>query len=161
MDKEKIARLVDTIFDAKKQKQFLNVIETLPIVDVSFSLEQTLEVGSEKEIQIKLNRVSKYPHKGIYAPRFPKRKDETWWLILGNPHTGELLALRKISFQKNLTTQLMFDVPDEEGDYHYYLYLMCDSYLGLDQQYDIKFKAIPKDENVDEEIDIDDLDEDF
>jgi len=124
-------------------------VDILPIINVSYTLGD-LNPGQETEIKIRLTRASKMPKSGVYAPKFPKRKDETWWLILGNAHTRELLALRKTSSQISITTQLIFDVPETKGDYHYYLYLMCDSYIGLDQQYDIKFK-VTKDKEIDEE----------
>ena len=34
---------------------------------------------------------------GVHAPRFPKRKDEGWWVVLGDPAAGELVALRYAS----------------------------------------------------------------
>ena len=36
------------------------------------------------------------------------------------------------------------------GDYSLVLYLMCDSYLGCDQEYSIQVTALPNDEEMDE-----------
>jgi hypothetical protein len=33
-------------------------------------------------------------------------KDEGWWLVLGNPKTSELHALKRTSFVTSLTTKL-------------------------------------------------------
>jgi len=38
-----------------------------------------------------------------------------------------------------MTTSLTFNAPTLAGDYTYYIYLMSDSYMGLDQQYKISF----------------------
>jgi len=58
----------------------------------------------------------------------------------------------------------VFDVPEEEGDHHYYLYLMCDSYIGLDQQYDIQFTVKQSEgepaEKTNKNAEVDDEEED-
>lgn len=136
-----------------------HVLDELPVVDIKFDLEKEYKCGSEVELTINLNRVSKYPKKGIHATKFPKRKEEGWWLILGNAHDGELLGLRRVNFTLKTTTKLTFDVPEDEGDYHYYLYFMSDSYIGLDQQYDVRFAAsdsAPEQTKSDKEEDEDD-----
>jgi hypothetical protein len=49
----------------------------------------------------------RYPDSGAYVPQFPKRKEEGWWLILGDPHTGELIALRRVNGKGKSDTQLV------------------------------------------------------
>lgn len=73
----------------------------------------------------------------MHAPRFPKVKDEGWWLIVGEVDSGELVALKRIGFFRRLqTVNLSLYMPEEAGRHIYTLYLMSDCYLGLDQQYD-------------------------
>jgi pre-mRNA-splicing helicase BRR2 len=61
--------------------------------------------------------------------------DETWWLVVGDATTGELIALRRVVIGARTTTSsLAFEAPEEEGEYDYWVYLMCGSYLGIDQQ---------------------------
>ena len=73
-----------------------------------------------------------------YTPRFPKAKDEGWWIILGEVDTGELLALKRVGFIKNKTTvSLAISPPESLARKIYTLYLISDAYLGLDQQYDM------------------------
>ena len=94
--------------------------------------------------------------------RFPKPKDEGWFLLLGDLETQDLLALKRIpslkshgssSHQLTFTTPLT-DIPEIMG--HQVgsltggyskrviltLYVISDAYLGLDQQYDIKLEVI-------------------
>lgn len=66
----------------------------------------------------------------------------SWWLILGNGNS-ELLALRRVQFRSKTVTKLTFEVPEEEGsDVEYWLYLMCDSYIGLDQQIPVRVVSL-------------------
>jgi len=70
-----------------------------------------------------------------YTPRFPKPKDEGWWLVLGNVDSGELLALKRLPFFRSRTkTSLAFSAPDNSCHQICSLYLISDCYLGLDQQ---------------------------
>ena len=76
----------------------------------------------------------------MYAPRFPKAKDEGWWLVLGEVDSKELLALKRLGFIRGRTrTSLAFRSPEESCWAIYSLYLVSDCYLGLDQQVELCF----------------------
>lgn len=64
-------------------------------------------------------------------------KEEGWWLVLGDAHTHELLALKRISFADHTIARLTFPVINGAGREMegVTLFFMSDSYLGLDQQY--------------------------
>jgi hypothetical protein len=100
-----------------------------------------------------------------YAPVFPKPKDEGYWLVLAAD--DELYALKRVSLAgtsfsrrpgggdtkgngagsrgggglPRTSTQLMFSAPEEPGSYTLTLFLMSDSYLGLDQQYTMQINV--------------------
>ncbi|KAG4381969.1 hypothetical protein AAZX31_15G237500 [Glycine max] len=71
----------------------------------------------------------------VDAPRYPKAKEEGWWLIVGDTKTNLLLAIKRVSLQRRLKAKLEFDAPADAGRKSYSLYFMCDSYLGCDQEY--------------------------
>ena len=75
--------------------------------------------------------------------RFPKPKDEGWFLVLGSVEDRELIALKRVPMSRNLSTtqQLTFFTPEVAGRVVYTLYVMSDSYLGLDQQYEVCLEA--------------------
>lgn len=66
-----------------------------------------------------------------FTPRFPKVKDEAWWLVLGNTVTSELYALKRVSFSDHLVTHM--DLPltsmTSQGSK---LILVSDCYLGYE-----------------------------
>jgi len=78
---------------------------------------------------------------GAYAPRFPKHVEEGWWLVLGEEEADELLALKRIRFTNRTSTKLTFQASEEPGEMVLSLCLMCDSYIGLDQQYSFKIQV--------------------
>ncbi|XP_053736131.1 activating signal cointegrator 1 complex subunit 3 isoform X2 [Synchiropus splendidus] len=108
-----------------------------------------LHADQEYVLQVSLTRV----HQGqqrrkqdskAQAPRFPKVKDEGWFLILGEVDRRELLAVKRVGFVRNHTIlPVSFYTPQRPGKYIYTLYLMSDSYLGLDQQYDLHLNVTP------------------
>lgn len=79
-----------------------------------------------------------------HAPRFPKPKDEGWFLIVGDIESRDVIALKRVGFVRGSSHQsLALYTPETPGRVIYTLYLMSDSYLGLDQQYDICLEVIP------------------
>lgn len=78
------------------------------------------------------------------APRFPKPKDESWFLILGHREHKELIALKRTGSMRGTSKHhLTFRAPQEVGRVVYTLFLLSDSYLGLDQQYSICLDVQP------------------
>ncbi|XP_062952899.1 activating signal cointegrator 1 complex subunit 3 isoform X4 [Cynocephalus volans] len=102
-----------------------------------------LHADQDYVLQVSLQRVHFGFHKGkqencAVTPRFPKSKDEGWFLILGEVDKRELIALKRVGYVRNHhVASLSFYTPEIPGRYIYTLYLMSDCYLGLDQQYDI------------------------
>lgn len=90
-------------------------------------------------VKVELNRKNKLRKEGAWMPYFPKKKDEGCWLVIGHPKSGELLALRRIRFQHQITkSTLNFEMSEQiEG---LLLYLIWDCYLGLDQQQAVQMK---------------------
>lgn len=47
----------------------------------------------------------------VHAPFYPAEKVEGWWLIVGDPHSNQLLAIKRVTLTKpQLTTALEFEV---------------------------------------------------
>ena len=83
--------------------------------------------------------------------------------MLGEIESREVVALKRVSYIRGqLNAELAFYTPEKEGRCIYTLYLMSDSYLGLDQQYDICLDVIPSsiEAQVNQEIvnELEDLD---
>lgn len=75
----------------------------------------------------------------VNCPRFKGFKVETWFLIIGNEN-NRLLTIKRFTMNKLLMNFILnFDAPSKPGFYKYKMYLMSDSYLGVDQEFDISF----------------------
>ncbi|KAG8388729.1 hypothetical protein BUALT_Bualt02G0155600 [Buddleja alternifolia] len=72
-----------------------------------------------------------------FVPRFPKTKDEAWWLVLANTSTSQLYALKRVCFPDVLMTNM--DIPSNINDFQgMKLVLVSDCYLGLEHEYSIE-----------------------
>jgi len=91
----------------------------------------------------------------VHAPRFPKAKEEGWWLVIGDPKANSLLCIKRFTLSLKAKLKLEFTAP-AAGEHALTLYLMCDSYLGCDQEYELKLsvgEAESDDEDDEEEDD--------
>lgn len=68
--------------------------------------------------------------------RFPKIKEEGWFVILAQEDKGDLLALKRVTVSGTSRVSMVYPAVDEDGSEveNVTLYLLSDSYLGLDQQ---------------------------
>lgn len=110
--------------------------------------------NEEYVLNIDLNRINRAKRGSkeskAYAPKYPKPKDENWILILGSncklESNHELVGLKRFN---NVKTQqnsnLIFRTPliEENAQFDLFdlsVFCMSDVYLGLDQQFDFRFK---------------------
>uniref|UniRef100_A0A1J3DRP2 RNA helicase n=1 Tax=Noccaea caerulescens TaxID=107243 RepID=A0A1J3DRP2_NOCCA len=110
-----------------------------PNIDLTYEVVDSEEVtpGKEVTLQVMLERdmEGRTEVEPVDAPRYPKTKEEGWWLVVGDTKTNQLLAIKRVSLQRKAKVKLDFAVPSEPGEKSYTLYFMCDSYLGCDQEY--------------------------
>ncbi|XP_031489870.1 DExH-box ATP-dependent RNA helicase DExH14 isoform X2 [Nymphaea colorata] len=114
-------------------------IELFPFLQVRIKLERNVKDGSRPSILIvKLESLnSRRKTTRAFAPRFPKIKEEAWWLILCNDATSELYTLKRVSLSKHVVTRMNF--PSEPSNLKgMKLILMSDCYLGYELEYPIE-----------------------
>jgi pre-mRNA-splicing helicase BRR2 len=93
------------------------------------------------------------PKTEVHAPFYPADKTESFWLVVGDQRAHSLLAIKKVTLGKKLETQLEYTV-SEPGEHELTLYLISDSYLGIDQAPTFKITAaegMDEDESEEEE----------
>ena len=92
----------------------------------------------------------------VHAPFYPAKKTESWWVVVGDESTKSLLAIKRVTVARKLELKLEFVVPNP-GPLDLKCYLMCDSYVGVDQDPSFTVTAA---EGMDEDEDEDEEDED-
>eukprot|EP00045_Choanoeca_perplexa_P016925 m.235407 g.235407 ORF g.235407 m.235407 type:complete len:729 (-) comp17403_c0_seq2:3841-6027(-) len=75
-----------------------------------------------------------------YCPHYPLEKEEVWWMFLGTPkHKGEAVDRidtipQRLSIGEEVTGHFLFPTPEKACTWSPNLYLVCDSYIGMDVQ---------------------------
>lgn len=72
----------------------------------------------------------------MIVQKHKKIKDVTWWVLIADTNNN-LLAIKKVSIKKIVRLKLQIDVPEQLKRTKLHVYLMADSYLGLDQAVEI------------------------
>ncbi|KAI4181858.1 MAG: hypothetical protein L6R41_006356 [Letrouitia leprolyta] len=108
-----------------------------PDMELDFEVLDKGEItaGAPSYLQIKITRnveEDEEPDTTVHAPFYPQRKMENWWLVVGEEKTKSLLAIKRVTVGRQLDTKLEYVVPGA-GSHELTLYLMSDSYMGVDQ----------------------------
>jgi len=106
-----------------------------PNIELQYDVleKDDLHSGSSVNIEVKLEREDEVSGP-VIAPFFPTKREEGWWVIIGDAKTNSLLSIKRLTLQQKVKFKLDFVAP-RPGNYSYSLYYMCDSYMGCDQEY--------------------------
>ena len=142
--------------DNDELNKLADIAMRLPILDVSYkvySLDQnTLDriydkpiiENSDVQISITLTKYNDIKNNLVVHSRYPKMKNGRWFIIIGNIKTNEVLAFEKIAFKEKRNRKINFIAPKEIDEDSIKLYIISDSYFGLDQEYNLNLKQINK-----------------
>jgi pre-mRNA-splicing helicase BRR2 len=70
----------------------------------------------------------------VIAPFFPQKREEGWWVVVGDPKANSLISIKRLTLQQKAKVKLDFLAP-APGTHSYTLYFMSDGYMGCDQEY--------------------------
>mmetsp|Transcript_35927 Transcript_35927/g.58074 ORF Transcript_35927/g.58074 Transcript_35927/m.58074 type:complete len:2158 (+) Transcript_35927:72-6545(+) len=124
-------------------KDVARVCNRYPNIDLTFEVDSpdSITANGTVNVVVQLERDADSPETGpVIAPLYPKEKEEGWWLVIGDPKKNLLLCIKRISVQRKQKVKLDFVAP-AAGEYAYTLYFMCDSYMGVDQEYEIELRV--------------------
>lgn len=123
------AQLLDIARFCNRYPNIDMTYDVLDIDDIRAGETVTLQVTLERDLE---GRTEVGP---VDAPKFPKKKEEGWWLVVGDSSSNQLLAIKRVPLQRRSKVKLDFSATTEVGKKVYMIYFMCDSYLGCDQEY--------------------------
>nr|VWO96385.1 Pre-mRNA-splicing ATP-dependent RNA helicase PRP28 (EC [Ganoderma boninense] len=129
--------------DARQMRDVATFVNSYPTLDVNFELAKgEYTAGAPIQIQVSLSKDAdedmdepSEDDESVVAPFYPKKKLANWWVVVGEPKTKQLLAIKKVTVHRSLNVRLEFSLP--QGQHALKLYVICDSYLGADHDIDI------------------------
>ena len=129
-------------FDEKKIAALETVLLHYPIIHIKFKppIHAVPTQSVSFPLQIFLKRASGTKSVRAIAPRFPKPKEESFWLVIG--HEDILLFIKRVCLlHDSFEVSLNFQIPALCGVLRFKLYFICDSYLGLDQDFSFEINV--------------------
>ena len=136
--------------------KLVEVSMKLPILDITYKLyaldqntgdriyDQPIIENSDVQLSVTLTKYNDTKNNLIVYSRYPKIKNCRWFIILGNVKTNEVLAFEKVAFKEKRNCKITFTAPKNIDEDSIKLYIMSDSYFGLDQEYNVNLKKINK-----------------
>ncbi|XP_074274813.1 DExH-box ATP-dependent RNA helicase DExH12-like [Silene latifolia] len=110
-----------------------------PHIDMTYDVVDSDEIRANKYVTLDVALDRDMEGRNEVGPvdslRYPKAKEEGWWLVVGDTKTNQVLANKRVALQRKANTKLSFRAPKELGKKNLTLYFMCDSYMGCDQEY--------------------------
>jgi pre-mRNA-splicing helicase BRR2 len=133
-----------------------------PNIDLEFEVEDPDDItaGAPAYLKVKIEREVDDEDEAaevdttVHAPFYPAKKMENWWLVVGEESTKTLLAIKRITIGRKLNLRLEYIVPTS-GEHELKLFLMCDSYVGVDQDPSFSVtvaEGVDEDDDEDEEM---------
>lgn len=139
--------------DLVQREEALKVLSDLPKLQISTKIKVNKEFllpSTMYDVEITLDRGSKPKGDGrIYSPRYPKPQYESYFCILTNEVSDEIIALKRVSLRRKTqtgtseillsksSTTMRFETPEREGKHSFALWILNDGYIGLDQKVEV------------------------
>ncbi|CAH0388452.1 unnamed protein product [Bemisia tabaci] len=147
-DRVKLLQMTDS-----QMTDVANFCNRYPNIDINYEINNKDKITSGRPVNITVNLEREDEVTGpVIAPFFSQKREEGWWIVIGDPKANSLLSIKRLTLQQKAKVKLDFNAPNP-GHHTYTLYFMSDAYLGCDQEY--KFSI-----DVNEDYDSADSDED-
>merc|ERR1712187_354015 len=139
----------NSLMEGLSQSQLMDVARScnrFPCISLEYKVQnaESLSAGGSARMGVRLGRDSMEDDQTlgpVYAPYYPKEKEESWWLVVGGPQSA-LVAIKRITIAKaSVNVKLDVELGEDTGTFDYTLYLMSDSYQGCDQEYGFKLSV--------------------
>ena len=116
-----------------------------PNIELEHELVDPEEIASNSPAQLRVRITRNIEDEDelqttVHAPFYPAEKSESYWLVVGDQKAHSLLAIKKVTVPRKLETVLEFTL-EKPGSHELTLFLVSDSYLGVDQAPSFKVEA--------------------
>merc|ERR1719401_2641784 len=117
------------LLDGLSQSQLMDVARAcnrFPCISLEYKVQnaESLTAGGSARIVVRLGRDSMEDDQTlgpVYAPYYPKEKEESWWLVVGGPQSA-LVAIKRITIAKaSVNVKLDVELGEDTGTFDYAL----------------------------------------
>ncbi len=149
--------------DKKQTARVAAFVNAFPYIELSYSIEtprDEMNASDPITVRVTLDKDDEDDEEALVVQSafYPARKLVQWWVVIGDPATKNLLAIKKVTVRKTVQLDLEVTLPQGRHD-RLKMWLVCDSYLGADREVNIEPIDVMEgheDSEDDEESDDDD-----
>ncbi|GAA5834693.1 hypothetical protein JCM9279_007084 [Rhodotorula babjevae] len=151
-DRDKLLQL-----DARAMRRVAEFANAYPALEITHEVEDADDATADSPITIKVQlerdvEEDEEVDTTVVAPFFPRRVDESWWILVVDQVSKQLHAVKKVTVSRRLATSLDFTLPKGEQK-NLKLLAICFSYVGADQELDIAPITVAEAADSDEDSD--------
>eukprot|EP00172_Hildenbrandia_rubra_P001427 Plantae.Rhodophyta-Hildenbrandia_rubra.ctg19755.p1 GENE.Plantae.Rhodophyta-Hildenbrandia_rubra.ctg19755~~Plantae.Rhodophyta-Hildenbrandia_rubra.ctg19755.p1 ORF type:complete len:1383 (+),score=291.93 Plantae.Rhodophyta-Hildenbrandia_rubra.ctg19755:620-4768(+) len=78
----------------------------------------------------------------VLCPRFGERKEEGWWIVVGDLKSNTLMGVRRLKLKQSANVKMQFECPEEIGMHKLQVILVSDSYMECDQEETVEINVV-------------------
>jgi pre-mRNA-splicing helicase BRR2 len=151
LDMDDIRREQALAFSSAQLSEIAMFCNAYPSMQITYntSFERDVASGSSISVTVSCNRDTTDESTVAFDPtvvsgQYPFMKKEAWWVIVGDDSSNVLYAIKRFVANVEFKASLEFNAPEIPGDYTLRLYVICDSYVGCDQEYELPLVVTAK-----------------
>ena len=83
-----------------------------PNIELAYEVENKdrIKAGSSINVTVQLEREDEVVGP-VIAPYYPQKREEGWWVVIGDPKTNSLLSIKRLTLQQKSKVKLDFVAP--------------------------------------------------
>ncbi len=148
MDMEDDDRNELLALNSSKMADVARFCNRYPNIELSYDVanKDSIIAGSQVNVNVSMEREDEVTGP-VIAPLFPQKREENWWLVIGDTKSNTLLSIKRLTLNQKAKVKLDFAAPAQTHSHSYVLYLMSDSYIGCDQEYKFQVNVLSAGKN--------------
>jgi len=128
-----------------QQADIIKACNRYPEITVHAALLNDPVTASKINLRINLEREwdinTQGPVPKVSNAYYPVEKQEGWWIVGVDQNHGTVCFMKKVLLDIKAESKGQFIASSNPGVQKLKLYIMCDSYIGCDQEYGLEFNV--------------------
>ncbi|UKJ88638.1 U5 small nuclear ribonucleoprotein-specific helicase [Theileria orientalis] len=127
-------------FSKKQVIDIANFCNSVQILDINYKFNEK-NVKQTQTVTLLINIAKEGNNDTINSPYFPVEKKEQWWIVVGDVSENKLHGIKRTSLNENNNIKLDFEAPQTKGKHTLTLYVISDSYVSTDYQFNLELNV--------------------
>ncbi|KAG7661704.1 brr2 [[Candida] subhashii] len=123
--------------DSDELKMIAEFVNQYPNIEISYELAKPISTNESNEVKIVIERDEEMDSIDVVSQYYPGKKEEGWWIVVGDANIRQLYAIKKISIpHEKQEFTIEFNVSNQEAETmnKVSVWCVCDSYIDADKE---------------------------